>query len=161
MTFLVWLICQLQASMVHVTYCQHIEVETKWFTFSKRHLQMLFPEWKCINFDWDFTEICFQQFNLQFFSTGSDKRLAPSRDNSLIKPMMVRLLTHICAIQPQRVKALLPSNVVTGLSVHSTYTHYNGSALFSDNDYEAIYTCAHNSLYKVIDQQLLSFNDWT
>ena len=29
----------------------HIEAETKWPTFSRRHFQMHFLEWKCISFD--------------------------------------------------------------------------------------------------------------
>ena len=31
--------------------------------FFRRHFQMHFLEWKCINFDWDFTEICSQGSN--------------------------------------------------------------------------------------------------
>ena len=30
---------------------QHIEAETKWPPFSRRHFQMGFLEWKCMNFD--------------------------------------------------------------------------------------------------------------
>ena len=31
--------------------CQHTEAETKWPPFFRRHFQMHFLEWKCINFD--------------------------------------------------------------------------------------------------------------
>ena len=37
---------------------QHIEAETKWPPFSRRHFQMDFLEWKCMNFDSHFTEVC-------------------------------------------------------------------------------------------------------
>ena len=30
----------------------------KWAPFSRRHFQMYFLEWKCMDFDWDFTEVC-------------------------------------------------------------------------------------------------------
>ena len=30
----------------------------KWPTFTRRHFQIHFLEWKCVNFDEDFTEIC-------------------------------------------------------------------------------------------------------
>ena len=36
----------------------HIEAETKWPPFRRRHFQMHFPEWKYLNFDSNFTEIC-------------------------------------------------------------------------------------------------------
>ena len=29
----------------------HIEARTKWLPYSRRHFQMDFLEWKCINFD--------------------------------------------------------------------------------------------------------------
>ena len=35
----------------------HIEAETKWSPFRRRHFEMHFSEWKCINFDRDFTDI--------------------------------------------------------------------------------------------------------
>ena len=30
----------------------------KMAAISRRHFQIYFLEWKCMNFDWDFTEIC-------------------------------------------------------------------------------------------------------
>ena len=38
---------------------KHIETETKWPPFSRRHFQMHLLEWECMNFDIDFTEVCF------------------------------------------------------------------------------------------------------
>ena len=37
---------------------EHIEAETKWPTFSRRHFERDFLEWKCMNIDWNFTEVC-------------------------------------------------------------------------------------------------------
>ena len=36
----------------------HIEAETKWPPFCRRHFQMHFLEWKCLNIDYNFTEVC-------------------------------------------------------------------------------------------------------
>ena len=33
-------------------------LETKWPPFHRRYFQMHFLEWKCRNFDWEFTEFC-------------------------------------------------------------------------------------------------------
>ena len=38
--------------------CQHIEAETKWTPFRRRHFEVHFLEWKCLNSDWDFIEVC-------------------------------------------------------------------------------------------------------
>ena len=35
-----------------------IEAETKWPPFRRRDFQIHFHEWKCMNFDYDFTEFC-------------------------------------------------------------------------------------------------------
>ena len=37
---------------------KHIEAETKWPPFSRRHFRTHFLEWKCYNFDQNFTEVC-------------------------------------------------------------------------------------------------------
>ena len=42
---------------------KHIEAETKWTPFRRRHFQMHFLEWKYVNFDYDFTEVCSQCSN--------------------------------------------------------------------------------------------------
>ena len=36
----------------------HIEAETIWPPFCRWHIQMQIVEWKYMNFDWNFTEIC-------------------------------------------------------------------------------------------------------
>ena len=37
---------------------EHIEAKVKLPPFCRPHFQMHFLEWKCINFTWNFTEIC-------------------------------------------------------------------------------------------------------
>ena len=37
---------------------KHIEAETKWTPFRRRHFQWHFLEWKCVNSYWNFTEVC-------------------------------------------------------------------------------------------------------
>ena len=37
-----------------------------------------------MNFDWDFTEVCFLGFNEQYSSIGSDNGLAPARRQTII-----------------------------------------------------------------------------
>ena len=46
--------------------------------------QMHFIQWKCIDFDYDFTEVCFQGSNSQYSSIGSDNGLAPARRQEII-----------------------------------------------------------------------------
>ena len=58
-----------------------IEAETKWTPFLRRHFQVHFLEWKCLNSD--------------------------SGDKPLSEPMMVSLLTHICVTRPQWVKGTM------------------------------------------------------
>ena len=41
----------------------HIEAETKWLPICWRHFEMHFLEWKYINCNWIFTEVCFQKSN--------------------------------------------------------------------------------------------------
>ena len=36
----------------------HIETETKCPPFSRRHCETHFLEWRCMNFDWEFSEVC-------------------------------------------------------------------------------------------------------
>ena len=42
---------------------KHIEAETKWPQFCRRHFQTYFLVWKLLYFDWNFTEMCFQSSN--------------------------------------------------------------------------------------------------
>ena len=58
--------------------------EAKWLLLSRRHFQMHFREWKYMNFDYDFTEVCSQRSNWQYSSMGSDNGLAPSRRQAII-----------------------------------------------------------------------------
>ena len=56
----------------------------KWTSFRRRHFQMDFLEWNCLNSDLNFTEVCFQGSNKQYSSNGSDYGLAPSRRQAII-----------------------------------------------------------------------------
>ena len=38
---------------------KHIEAETKWTPFRRRHFQVHFREWKYLNSDYNFNEVCF------------------------------------------------------------------------------------------------------
>ena len=88
----------------------HIEAETKWPQFSRWHFQMHFLEWKCINFDRCFTEVCSQGSNIPAMVQMAWRRPG---DKPLSGPMMVNLLTHICVTRPQWINApqasLLPT----------------------------------------------------
>ena len=57
---------------------------TKWPTFPRRDFQMHFHEWKCVNFYYDFTEVCSWGSNKQYSSRGSDNGLAPTRWQAII-----------------------------------------------------------------------------
>ena len=41
-------------------------------------------QWKYINFDWNFSEVCSQGSNYQYPSTGSDNNLVPARRLAII-----------------------------------------------------------------------------
>ena len=75
-----------------------------WSPFRIQHFQMHFLEWKCVNSDKDFTEICLQWaiipalVQIMAWCCPGDKPLSGR--------MMVRLQTHICITQPQWVNAL-------------------------------------------------------
>ena len=62
----------------------HTESEIKWPSFRRRHFHMHFLEWKCMNFDWHFTEVCSHGSNLEYSSIGSDNGLAPPRRQAII-----------------------------------------------------------------------------
>ena len=57
-----------------------LNTETKWPIFPRRHFQVNFLEWKCVNFDQDSTDVCSQGSNLQYCSISSDNDLAPTND---------------------------------------------------------------------------------
>ena len=52
--------------------------------FRRRHFQMHFLEWKCMNFDWNFTEVCSWGSNWQYSIISSDNGLAPTRQQAII-----------------------------------------------------------------------------
>ena len=62
-----------------ISMAYHIEAETKWPPFFRRHFQIYFLEWKCRNFNGDFTGVC-----SQYSSIGSDNGLALARLQAII-----------------------------------------------------------------------------
>ena len=58
--------------------------------FGRRQFQMHFLEWKWLHSDSNFTEISFQESNLQKASTDSSNALAPNRRKQLPEPMLVQ-----------------------------------------------------------------------
>ena len=65
--------------MFHVSMAQHIEAETKWPMFCRRHFQMHFREWKHLIFIENSIGICSLKCNWQLFSIGWGDGLAPNR----------------------------------------------------------------------------------
>ena len=91
-----------QSQVTHVCLSWHIEAETKWPPFSRRHFQIHFREWKCINFD--------KKNSLKFVPKGSINNIPAlvqimawcrSGDKPLSEPVRESLLTHICVTRPQ------------------------------------------------------------
>ena len=83
---------------------KHTEAETKWTTFNRRHIQTYFLQWKCLNFDSNFTAVCSSGSNYQYSSIGSDNGLATTRQQAIIW-IMFSLVMHICVIWPQWVNS--------------------------------------------------------
>ena len=76
----------------------------KWPPFQRRHFQMDFLEWKCINFDYIFTEIVPRVPINNFPALVQTMAWRRPAGKPLPEPMMVNLLTHICVTRPQWVK---------------------------------------------------------
>ena len=57
---------------------------TRLSVFRRRHFQFSFLEWKVLNFDSHFTEVCSQWSNQQLSSIGWDKGLVPNRRQIII-----------------------------------------------------------------------------
>ena len=68
----------------HTSNSKHIEAETNWPPFRRRHFQTHFLEWKLSYFNSNFTEICSQRFNCQYANIGSDNGLARSRPQAIM-----------------------------------------------------------------------------
>ena len=62
----------------------HIETETKWPPFRRRHFQVHFLECKLLNFKSNFTEIWSLLSNWRYDSIGSDNGLVPNRRRAII-----------------------------------------------------------------------------
>ena len=60
-----------------------------WYENCRRHFQM-YLQWKCLNFDYNFTEVCSQGSNWLYVSTVSFNGLAPNSE----KPSPESMLTQ-------------------------------------------------------------------
>ena len=64
--------CHRQPINVTHIVAKHIGAETKWSPFLRRRFQVLFVEWKLLNFKQNFTEMCSLGSYWQYGSIGSD-----------------------------------------------------------------------------------------
>ena len=69
-----WLSCSTKFHKVQLTHLPW----TKWLTFRRRYFQEHFNEWKVLDFDNNFTEVCSWWSNWQYSSIGLDNGLAPN-----------------------------------------------------------------------------------
>ena len=70
-------------TIFYMLQCYHIEAETKWPPFAWRHFQLQFLELENKKFDLDFTEVCSQLSNQQYYNIGSNNGLAPARQQAI------------------------------------------------------------------------------
>ena len=70
-------------SRTHKIHYYHIETETKWSIFCIGHFQMHSLEWKYVNFDSNFTELCPLSSNYQYANIGSANGLEPKRRQAI------------------------------------------------------------------------------
>ena len=77
------------------------EAETKWPPFSRRHFILDFLQWKCLNFDSNFTEVCCYGSNQQYSRISWDNGLAPPMRQAVIWNNDGSLLTYICVTRAQ------------------------------------------------------------
>ena len=75
--------------------------QAKMAAISRRHFQIYFPEWKCINFDWDFTGVCSQGPINNIPALVPIMAWRPSVHKPLSELMMVSLVTHVCVTGPR------------------------------------------------------------
>ena len=63
--------------MLHVAFVwtmygvsSHSEADTKWLPFFRKHIQMYLFDWKCINFNNNFNEVCSLESNYEYSHTS-------------------------------------------------------------------------------------------
>ena len=64
--------------------CEHFEAQTKWPPFCRRYFQVLYLEWKLLNFKSNVIEICSLASYWQYGGIGSNKGLSPLRRQAII-----------------------------------------------------------------------------
>ena len=55
-----------------------------WYENYRRHFQ-IYLQWRCLNFNYNFTEVCSQGSNWLYVSTGSVNGLAPNRRETITR----------------------------------------------------------------------------
>ena len=75
-----WKLHSFNASCHHLTHWDR----DKWPPFRRKHFQMHFLEWKCLNLDQNFTDVSSYGSNYQYSGIGSDGGLSPTRRQAII-----------------------------------------------------------------------------
>ena len=70
--------CQYKYCSVWI-YFNILWTRKKWSPFRRRQFQMHFREWKCMNFDWNVTEVYSLKSDQYYSNVGLDSGLAPTR----------------------------------------------------------------------------------
>ena len=81
---------------------KHIETETKWPPFCRQHFWMYLLEWKCMNFDYNLTEVrTFLGVELTIFQHWFRKWLGANQVTThYLNQWWHSLLAHICVTRP-------------------------------------------------------------
>ena len=104
-----------------------------WYDNYRRHFQ-IYLQWKCLYFNYNFTEVCSQGSNWLYVSTGSGNGLAPNRRETI---------TQINADQiHRRIYTALGGNKITksGRSFHWGLVHLVQSASLCWNSLKIFHT---------------------
>ena len=101
--------------------------------FRRRYFQVHFLEWKCMNFDQNFIEVCPRGSINNIPALVQIMAWRRQGDKPLSKPMMGSFLTHICVTRPQWVKRCCFTNwglmTYVYYIIHVYMRHWTGSAL--------------------------------
>ena len=103
---------------------KHIEVNTKWPPFHRRHFHTHFPELHLLHSYSNFTEIYSHGSSYQCASIGSDDGLAPSRRQANVL-MSVDPVYHVyCRIYTTHISVITASSRCKNIHYKSTTLYY-------------------------------------
>ena len=86
---------------------EHIGPETKWPPFCRGHFHMHFLQWKCLNFNYNFAEVCLQGPINNISALVQIMVWHKPSNKSLSEPIMTILPMHICITRPQYVELIV------------------------------------------------------